>query len=186
MKEIKSWADVTIGQYQEIMSIQTTNKISKFIESLSILLDCDPQVIRDMNMSQYNKLVAESQFLSKQPESIIEQIIEVDGKRYGLIPDMTLMEAGVFIDAEQFKEDSIENLHLLTALIYRPIVKEEGEDYEIEKHKAEGFEKRANLFKEKISVEAVMGAVLFFSLVEMRLLEGLATSFLQEVQATQI
>lgn len=186
MKEIKSWADVTIGQYQEIMSIQTTNKISKFIESLSILLDCDPQVIRDMNMSQYNKLVAESQFLSKQPESIIEQIIEVDGKRYGLIPDMTLMEAGVFIDAEQFKEDSIENLHLLTALVYRPIVKEEGEDYEIEKHKAEGFEKRANLFKEKISVEAVMGAVLFFSLVEMRLLEGLATSFLQEVQATQI
>jgi hypothetical protein len=186
MKEIKSWADVTIGQYQEIMSIQTTNKISKFIESLSILLDCDPQVIRDMNMSQYNKLVAESQFLSKQPESIIEQIIEVDGKRYGLIPDMTLMEAGVFIDAEQFKEDSIENLHLLTALVYRPIIKEEGEDYEIEKHKAEGFEKRANLFKEKISVEAVMGAVLFFSLVEMRLLEGLATSFLQEVQATQI
>jgi hypothetical protein len=186
MKEIKSWADVTIGQYQEIMSIQTTNKISKFIESLSILLDCDPQVIRDMNMSQYNKLVAESQFLSKQPESIIEQIIEVDGKRYGLIPDMTLMEAGVFIDAEQFKEDSIENLHLLTALVYRPIVKEEGEDYEIEKHKAEGFEKRANLFKKKISVEAVMGAVLFFSLVEMRLLEGLATSFLQEVQATQI
>ena len=186
MKEIKSWADVTIGQYQEIMSIQTTNKISKFIESLSILLDCDPQVIRDMNMSQYNKLVAESQFLSKQPESIIEQIIEVDGKKYGLIPDMTLMEAGVFIDAEQFKEDSIENLHLLTALVYRPIVKEEGEDYEIEKHKAEGFEKRANLFKEKISVEAVMGAVLFFSLVEMRLLEGLATSFLQEVQATQI
>jgi len=186
MKEIKSWADVSIGQYQEIMSIQTTNKISKFIESLSILLDCDPQVIRDMNMSQYNKLVAESQFLSKQPESIIEQIIEVDGKRYGLIPDMTLMEAGVFIDAEQFKEDSIKNLHLLTALVYRPIVKEEGEDYEIEKHKAEGFEKRANLFKEKISVEAVMGAVLFFSLVEMRLLEGLATSFLQEVQATQI
>jgi hypothetical protein len=99
---------------------------------------------------------------------------------------MTLMEAGVFIDAEQFKEDSIENLHLLTALVYRPIIKEEGEDYEIEKHKAEGFEKRANLFKEKISVEAVMGAVLFFSLVEMRLLEGLATSFLQEVQATQI
>jgi hypothetical protein len=186
MKEIKSWADVTIGQYQEIMSIQTTNKISKFIESLSILLDCDPQVIRDMNMSQYNKLVAESQFLSKQPESIIEKIIEVDGKRYGLIPDMTLIEAGVFIDAEQFKEDSIENLHLLTALVYRPIIKHDDDEYEIEKHKAEGFEKRANLFKEKISVEAVMGAVLFFSLVEMRLLEGLATSFLQEVQATQI
>lgn len=185
MKKIQSWDDVTIGQYQEIMSIQTTNKISKFIESLSILFDCDPQVIRDMNMPEYNKLVADTQFLSTQPESTIENIIEIDGKRYGLIPDMTLMEAGVFIDAEQFKEESIDNLHYLTALVYRPITKENGDDYEIDKHKAEGFEKRANLFKEKVSVEAVMGAVLFFSLVEMRLLESLTTSFLQEVQATQ-
>jgi hypothetical protein len=186
MKKVTSWADVSIGQYQEIMSIQTTNKISKFIESISILLDCDPQVIRDMNMSQYNKLVADAQFLAKQPESVIEKIIEIDGKRYGMIPDMTLIDAGVFIDAEQFKEESIENLHYLTALVYRPIVKEEGDEYEIDKHKAEGFEKRANLFKEKVSVEMVMGAVLFFSLVEMRLLEGLITSFLQDNQTTEI
>ena len=186
MKKVTSWADVSIGQYQEIMSIQTTNKISKFIESISILLDCDPQVIRDMNMSQYNKLVADAQFLAKQPESVIEKIIEIDGKRYGMIPDMTLIDAGVFIDAEQFKEESIENLHYLTALVYRPIVKEEGDEYEIDKHKAEGFEKRATLFKEKVSVEMVMGAVLFFSLVEMRLLEGLITSFLQDNQTTEI
>ena len=185
MKKVTSWADVTIGQYQEIMSIQTTNKISKFIESLSIILDCDPQVIRDMNMKQYNELVSDFQFLSKQPESHIDKIIEVDGKRYGLMPDMTLMDAGTFIDADQFKEEPIVNLHYLTALVYRPVVKEDGDDYEIEKHKAEGFEKRANLFKEKVSVESVMGAVLFFSLLEMRLLEGLATSFLQEAQATQ-
>jgi hypothetical protein len=99
---------------------------------------------------------------------------------------MTLIDAGVFIDAEQFKEESIENLHYLTALVYRPIVKEEGDEYEIDKHKAEGFEKRANLFKENVSVEMVMGAVLFFSLVEMRLLESLITSFLQDNQTTEI
>ena len=185
MKKIQTWDDVTIGQYQEIMSIQTTKKISKFIESLSILFDCDPQFIRDMNMFDYNKLVSETQFLSTQPQNTIETIIEIDGKRYGLIPDMTLMEAGVFIDAEQFKEESIENLHYLTALVYRPIIKEDGDEYQIDKHKAEGFEKRANLFKEKVSIEAVMGAVLFFSLVEMRLLESLTTSFLQEVQTIQ-
>ena len=79
-----------------------------------------------------------------------------------MIPDMTLIEAGVFIDAEQFKDDSIVNLHLITALIYRPIIKEDGDEYIIEKHKAEGFEKRANLFKDRVSIEMVMGAVLFF------------------------
>lgn len=184
MKKVTSWDEVTIGQYQEIMAIQSTNKISKFIESISIIMDCDPQLIRDMNMTEYKKLVADTQFLSEQPNASIEKIIEVEGKRYGLIPDMTLIEAGVFIDAEQFKEDSITNLHLLTALIYRPIVKEDGDEYEIDKHKAEGFEKRANLFKDKVSIETVMGAVLFFSLVEMRLLEGLLTSFNQANQMT--
>jgi hypothetical protein len=89
----------------------------------------------------------------------------------------------VFIDAEQFKDDSIVNLHLITALIYRPIIKEDGDEYVIEKHKAEGFEKRANLFKDRVSIEMVMGAVLFFSLVEMRLLEDIITSFIQENQA---
>lgn len=184
MKKVTSWDEVTIGQYQEIMAIQSTNKISKFIESISIIMDCDPQLIRDMNMTEYKKLVADTQFLSEQPNASIEKIIEVDGKRYGLIPDMTLIEAGVFIDAEQFKEDSITNLHLLTALIYRPIVKEDGDEYEIDKHKAEGFEKRSNLFKDKVSIECVMGAVLFFSLVEMRLLESLLTSFNQANQMT--
>lgn len=186
MKKIKSWSDVTIGQYQEIMSIQTTNKISRFIESLSIILDCDPQIIRDLSIKEYKELVADTQFLSEQPQSTIEKIIEIDGKRYGMIPDMSLIDAGVFIDAEQFKDEPIDNLHYQVALIYRPIIKEEGDEYEIDKHRAEGFEKRANLFKEKVSIEVVMGAVLFFSLVEMRLLEGLLISFNQENQETTI
>lgn len=178
MKEVKSWSDVTIGQYQEIMNIDTESEITRFIESLSIILDCDSEIIRSMNIKEYNKLVTKTKFLSEEPKSKIQRKITIDGITYGLIPDMTLMEAGVFIDADQFKEDSISNLHLLTALIYRPVIKEDAlGDYEIQKHKAEGFEKRANLFRDKVSIESVMGAVLFFSLVEMRLLEGLITSF---------
>jgi hypothetical protein len=71
----------------------------------------------------------------------------------------------VFIDAEQFKLEPMENLHNLLALIYRPVLRElpDGE-YEIEEHKAQGFEKRANLFK-TLSIETVLGAVLFFSLL---------------------
>jgi hypothetical protein len=57
------------------------------------------------------------------------------------------------------------NLHNLLALIYRPVLRElpDGE-YEIEEHKAQGFEKRASVFK-SLSIETVLGAVLFFSLL---------------------
>lgn len=183
MKEIRGWNDVTIGQYQEIMSIETDLEISRFITTMSILLDKDSEEIRSMNIKDYKKLVAKTKFLSEEPKSIIKRKITIGNKSFGLIPDMTLMEAGVFIDADQFKSDPIKNLHLLVALIFRPIKSEsEGGEYEIEEHRSEGFLKRAELFKESVKIEEVMGAVLFFSLIEMTLLSNLMDSLGEEMK----
>ena len=165
MKEVKSWNDITVSQYQEIMLIDTDNEITKFIEQIAICLDVDTEEIRKMSYSNYKELQGKMSFLASEPKAEIDLIIEVEGRRYGLIPDMSLVSAGVFIDAEQFKLEPMLNLHNLLALIYRPVLRElpDGE-YEIEEHKASGFEKRANLFK-TLSIETVLGAVLFFSLL---------------------
>jgi hypothetical protein len=56
----------------------------------------------------------------------------------------------------------------LIALIYRPITAETDGSYQIEPHKSAGFEKRANLFKDHLSIEIVFGALFFFSVVLMR------------------
>ena len=165
MKDVKSWNDITVSQYQEMMMIQTTNEITKFVEQISICLDVDTEEVRAMSYTEYKELQSKMSFLSLEPKAEMDLIIEVEGRKYGLIPDMSLISAGVFIDAEQFKLEPMENLHNLLALIYRPVIRElpDGE-YEIEEHKAQGFEKRANLFK-TISIETVLGAVLFFSLL---------------------
>lgn len=167
MKKIESWADITIGQYQEIMSIQTDNDLTRFIESMAICLDIDPQDIRNLPYKDYKSLQERFQFISQQPQSDISYRFDIDGKRFGLMRDMNLMTAGLFIDAEEFKKDPIANLHNTVALIYRPIISETEDDWTIEPHKSEGFERRANLFKEKLSITTVMGAVLFFSLLGM-------------------
>jgi hypothetical protein len=165
MKDVKSWNDITVSQYQEMMMIDTTNEITKFVEQISICLDVDTEEVRAMSYSEYKELQSKMSFLSLEPKAEMDLIIEVEGRKYGLIPDMSLISAGVFIDAEQFKLEPMENLHNLLALIYRPVLRElpDGE-YEIEEHKAQGFEKRANLFK-TLSIETVLGAVLFFSLL---------------------
>lgn len=165
MKDVKSWADITVSQYQEMMLIDTTNEITKFVEQISICLDVDTEEVRSMSYSEYKDLQSKMSFLAQEPKAEMDLIIEVEGRKYGLIPDMSLISAGVFIDAEQFKLEPMANLHNLLALIYRPIVRElpDGE-YEIEEHKAQGFEKRATLFK-SLSIETVLGAVLFFSLL---------------------
>lgn len=175
MKKIESWADITIGQYQEMMLIETENDITRFIQQISIALDIDSEDIRKLSLLEFKKLQENMAFLSQKVEADLSPIIEIDGKKYGLIPDMGTVDAGTFIDAEQFKEDTILNLHNLVALIYRPVIKQDGDEYEIERHKAEGFERRANLFKEKVSIETVMGAVVFFSSVATELSINLLT-----------
>lgn len=184
MKKIESWADITIGQYQEMMLIETENDITRFIQQISIALDIDSEEIRKLSLSEFKKLQDNMSFLSVKVEADLSPIIEIDGKKYGLIPDMGTVDAGTFIDAEQFKEDTILNLHNLVALIYRPVIKQDGDEYEIERHKAEGFERRANLFKEKVSIETVMGAVVFFSSVATELSINLLT-YLADQQETQ-
>ena len=163
MKTIEDWSEITIGQYQEMMSIQTDRPITKFIEMIAIALDCDPQEIRELPISEYKVLQEKMSFISKEPQSDIKYTFELNNKKYGLIPDMNLMKAGVFLDAEQFKLDPMANLHYTIALIYRPIISEEEDGtYLIAEHKAEGFETRAELFRDNLSIEIVLGAVLFF------------------------
>jgi hypothetical protein len=182
MREVNSWSDVTVGQYQEMMLLENENEITKFIECISIALDCDPQDIRNMPYSEYSNLQQKMAFISKEPESVVVNIIEIDGVEYGLEPDMKLITTGVFIDAEQFKQDPIVNLHNTLALIYRPITKKEGDTYQIESHKAQGFERRADLFKDKVSIEVVLGATLFFSILGMELSILSLESFTEEMK----
>jgi hypothetical protein len=83
-------------------------------------------------------------------------------------------------------QDPMLNLHNTLALIYRPITKKDGDVYEIENHKSQGFERRAELFRDKVSIETVLGATLFFSLLGMELstlsLESFIDQMSQEVK----
>lgn len=163
----KDWTDITIGQYQELMTIQNSTDLGSFIEAIAICDDIDPQDIRQMSIAEFNQLKESRSFLLTIPGNDFKRIIEIDGVEYGIEPELNLISTGVFIDCEQFKRDTNANLHNLVALVYRPVIEKNGEDYKIKAHEAQGFEKRANLFKNKVSIEAVFGAILFFSLASM-------------------
>jgi hypothetical protein len=82
-----------------------------------------------------------------------------------MIPQLDFITTGEWMDAETWKDDSVNNIHLYAALLYRPIIKEDGDLYEIEPHKSSGFVERANLFKEKLPITMIHGTVLFFSTI---------------------
>ena len=159
----KSWDDVTIGMWQELSLIDSQSEITKFIEQISILTDADPEEIRRMSMTEFNKFRSEVSFIETTPTPDVKIKFEIDGKKYGMIPQLDFITAGEWIDAETWKDDSVGNIHLYAALLYRPIIKEEGDYYEIEPHKPGGFMERSELFRDRLSIATIHGVVLFFS-----------------------
>jgi hypothetical protein len=164
MKVADNWNDVTIGQYQEIVNIQTDTNVSRIVEIISILADTDSETIRKLPLGEFFELSGKVEFINSTPDADVRRTFELDGKRYGLIPDMNFITSGEWLDADAWSTKPIDNLHLYCALLFRPIVWEEGDDYKIEEHKTEGFMRRAELFRDRLSINKVFGAQVFFSL----------------------
>lgn len=91
----------------------------------------------------------------------------LDGVDYGFIPEWKKMSFGEFVDLDTLMtkkpNEMIDYLHVITAILYRPIVKEKSKhNYTIEKYNVDTMEDRAALFKEKLDIEYAIGAQFFF------------------------
>lgn len=160
---ISSWEDITIRTWQELNRVQSDNEVSTIIETISILTDKDPHELRNMKINEFRDLQSEFSWSSIPPKPDIQVKFEIDGKNYGMIPQLDFITAGEWLDAESWKDDSVSNIHYYAALLYRPIVKDDGLVYSIEEHKTAGFIERANLFLERLPITRIYGLVIFFS-----------------------
>jgi len=179
---IKTWDDITISIWQELEAIEADNAITRFLNQISIITDTDIDEIRSMPIIKFNKLRDDLKFMNEPPNKDVVVKFEIDGVKYGIIPQMDFMSAGEWIDAENWKDKVDENIHLYSALIYRPITKETATHHEIEPHTSSGFIERANLFKERLPITTVYGAVLFFSAFVMSVTKVLADYLMEEHQ----
>jgi hypothetical protein len=92
---------------------------------------------------------------------------EIDGVSYGFFPDWTQLTFAEFVDMDTIstkKADELLNLlHILAAIMYRPIVEETSKhDFKIEKYDVDKMKQRAELFKTKLDVKYILGAQFFF------------------------
>lgn len=160
----KSWSEVTLKEYRELSSIIRDKQISVDIERAAILTNTDSDTIRNLDIQTFQTIIGGLDWILEQPNSDLELTFELNGVEYGFIPNLDFITTGEYADIENWKDDSIENIHLICALIYRPVVsKMDDGDYTIENHTSQGFMKRANLFLNELPITKVFGAILFFS-----------------------
>ena len=102
-----------------------------------------------------------------QQEQPFQQRFTWQGVEYGFIPNLQDLTTGEFVDIDSYSgDDFIENLHIVMAVLYRPIVEEYKELYKIEPYKGTDGEH----FRE-LPISITTGALAFFFAFRSELVE---------------
>lgn len=159
------WHEVTIEQYQEISN---TDGDDKLIDVVAILADEDPEEIRKIDADSLPVILNQIAWIKSLPEEgTFKPIIEIDGEKYGFINRLADLTVGEWIDLESWIGKSNENLHRIMSVLYRPLVSASNDNYRvIDKYVVSEAQDRAKLFRSKVNLGDVYGAMLFFSLIE--------------------
>jgi hypothetical protein len=91
---------------------------------------------------------------------------ELDGIEYGFIPEWRDLSFAEFVDLDTLStkkaDEILDNLHIIAAIMYRPIIEEKKNNYKIEKYDVEKMKERAEYFKRNLDIKYVLGAQFFF------------------------
>ena len=147
-----SWDEITIGQYQEICSIESDDNVRRWVEIISILSNSDPEKVKLMNPVKFAQAVEHLSFILTLPsDRIFKDEIVIDGVTYKFKERLESLTVGEWLDLEAYIDDTNHNIHKTFAVLYS-----DGTD---------NIDKRSKVFKEKMMIGDVYAALVFFSLI---------------------
>lgn len=135
---------------------------------INIFTDAPIEQLLECDYNEINYLASYilSLFPSDNKQALTERF-EIDGVKYGFFPNWKDLTFAEFVDMDTIstKKESelLDLLHILMAVMYRPIVEEETEHkFKIEKYDVKTLEQRGEIFKKKLNINIVLGAQFFF------------------------
>lgn len=112
---------ITVGQYQQISNLEHLTELDKTIKIISILCNVSEDEIREWDTSVIPQIYKDLIKLLDVKEEF-HAIYNYEDTLYGFA-NLDNMSLGEFTDLERLCQDPIENLHEITAILYRPIKK---------------------------------------------------------------
>lgn len=161
--------DITLEQYQRFALINTEEQDKEFFmfKTIEIFCGVDIALVSKMRLSD-----AES--VSNEVLEVLQQNVpftnkfELEGVKYGFIPDLQSISLGEFIDLEEgLSKDK--DFHKAASVMFRPIVKEFGELYTID-----GYEANTEMhhIMKQAPVGIISAAIVFFYSIAKELLKA--------------
>lgn len=167
------WSDLTLGELQVMMTSENQ------LERISACTGKSVDKLRTMPQKLIEAAGAHIDQLLTQETARFEKVVEMDGKRFGFVPDWDAFTAGEWIDLETYLEDFWKNAHKVMAVLFREVTYELGEKYEVKKYTAK---EDASIFEE-MPADLVSGTLLFFWTTRNELLLNMKSSLLEVAEA---
>lgn len=159
---------LTIEQYVNIYKIKDLFVDQHFAARLiNIVTQCPVETLLESEYESIEFLAAHILSLLPQDNPKFEDRFEIDGVHYGFFPSWKELTFAEFVDLDTIStkkpEELLELLHVLAAIMYRPITKEKSRhQFEIELYNIQTVKERAELFKTRLDVKYVLASQFFF------------------------
>ena len=131
----ESLNDLTLLQWQKISKVASIKNVTELdigIKILEVVYGIPKDYIDKMHSKDITNLIAEYQkAIDNKPE--FKSKFKLNDVLYGFIPNLDEITAGELIDIDSYSK-GVDSNHKLMSILYRPIIKQSGTDYEVEKY----------------------------------------------------
>lgn len=165
-----TWNQVTLGSYMEFMVAyeNATTELDKQLITINSFTKAPLELIEGCKKSDIDAVLDQLNKLTEQTiNTDLNLIVTIDGIDYGLHPNLHELKLKEFVDLDNKLNKGWEDMASVMAILYRPIIKSDGDKYEIEEYDFRTAKERAKIFKDKLSVNTVNGAAGFFLSIAM-------------------
>ena len=143
---------LSIGEYQKLSSLDHLTDLEKTMEIVHTVTTIDKDTLAKWTPNQLASIGESVLDLMDFDNATFYPIIEFNDVLYGYRP-ISKMTLGEYVDLERLCKDASSNLHEITALLYRPIIKDKTNSlkfqmkngYKIAKGTAENLFKYYNI-----------------------------------------
>ena len=151
--------DITLEQYQAFSLINNDEQDQEFKlhKTISIFTDTDMATVSKFPVKDAEE-IAEDILSVLQIEGTFERHFELNGIKYGFLPQLENISLGEYIDLEDGLKD-VKSFHKAAAVMFRPVVKNYGDLYTIQDYEA-GLDSMEIM--KQAPLGAITGAVVFF------------------------
>ena len=147
--------EITLGQYQEFAKLDITKESEVQSKMIEIFCKVPTNVVRSMKAKDITDICTIINNMFDVEHQMLNRF-DLNGVKYGFIPDLENMSFGEYVDLDTFIGDN-DNLHRAMNVLYRPIDLLQGQRYTLKEYDPDINEEAKNY-----PLDACFGAMVFF------------------------